>query len=244
MGCRDLPAGDRNPHPRTARPLRKRPRHELSRKPDADPDEASRLVRAVNPFLGWICCISVVRHDDKTGQTGSPVSFTAESPGQEAALLTAFWERVRVYNGFDKWVTFNGKKFDVEYVVTRSLACGVPVANRRLLETYPFRQEGHVDLKCLWQRRGVSFADGAPLGVPSPKSDMDGSQVYPAILTERSTESAPTAKPTPSQPSPATSKSAASPLPTSAESCPHLTSHSAKSSTPKEATPTTRYDLR
>ena len=156
---------------------------ELSRKPDADPDEASRLVRALNPFIGWICCISVVRHDDKTGQTGSPVSFTAESPDQEAALLTAFWERVRVYNGFDKWVTFNGKKFDVEYVVTRSLACGVPVANRRLLETYPFRHEGHVDLKCLWQRRGVSFADVCSLlGVPSPKSDMDGSKVYPAIL--------------------------------------------------------------
>ena len=159
---------------------------ERARNPDKSEQEASRLVRSVNPFLGWICCISVVRYNGRTAEKQTPKSFTAHTQAGEAEMLRQFWDGVRAFQDFTTWVTFNGKKFDVEYVVTRSLACGIAVANKRLLQTYPFRQEGHVDLKCLWQRRGVSLADVCGLlGVESPKGAMDGSQVYPAILAGR-----------------------------------------------------------
>jgi hypothetical protein len=57
--------------------------HKLDRNPEMDEADASRLVRSVHPFLGWICCISAVsgtlQGGTLDGGPNEPVSWTAAS---------------------------------------------------------------------------------------------------------------------------------------------------------------------
>ncbi len=98
-------------------------------------------------------------------------------PMSEAQLLRTFWALAARANTV---VTFNGKNFDIPFLVTRSLIHGIPA---RVELTKPFSLQPHLDLYEV-----VARTSGGPgkldvvcwaLGVESPKGAMDGSMVAP-----------------------------------------------------------------
>jgi len=146
-------------------------------------DETKATVRALSPYLGWICCISVCR----LGEDGEPReanSWAQAAPQHEERLLKQFWKDLLLIDGPVTWVSFNGKKFDTPYLRLRSLACGAEPSAPGILNTHKWRDEPHTDL---WRyAHGAGLADYSDLlGVASPKDEMDGSEVWPAIQDGR-----------------------------------------------------------
>jgi hypothetical protein len=151
--------------------------YKLDRNPDMEKEDASRLVRSVHPFLGWICCISAVNGTVEAGPN-EPVSWTAATMGDEAHLLTTFWKAVARFPRNTLWVTFNGKKFDVPYIEARSAAHGIRPSRSDIRNTYPYSHRPHADLAWLWPQYYSLEGICGLLGVPSPKQEgTDGSQV-------------------------------------------------------------------
>jgi hypothetical protein len=134
-------------------------------------DAASRLVRSVHPFLGWICCISAVSGTLGSGTEGlnEPITWTARSPDEEADLLKVFWEAVAGFPKGTLWITFNGKRFDVPFVEARSAARDISPTRSDLRDTYPYSMRPHADLAHLWPQHYSLDGLCALLGVPSPK---------------------------------------------------------------------------
>ncbi|MBE2186766.1 MAG: ribonuclease H-like domain-containing protein [Rhodothermales bacterium] len=170
---------------------RQRRRHNLlldaerAKAPNAPLEDLSRRVRSLHPALGWICCIAAQRMDRYTGELFPPKAWTAATPADEEAMLLAFWKDIRQFSGMETWVTFNGKGFDVEWLVTRSLHHRIQVSNNRMLQRNPYSNEGHVDLAGLW-KKGMGLADVCDLlGVASPKTALDGGGVAEAVASGR-----------------------------------------------------------
>jgi hypothetical protein len=176
------------PQPLDALSARQRRRHdllvqdELKRSPALHPDEASRKARSLHPMLGWICCLSVVRVDAERPDRRRPKSYTAAGPTEECALLETFWQDLaRLPGGVYTWVTFNGKRFDADWLRVRSAAHGLTPSRRDILDRYPFKHTPHCDLARVFECRS-GLADLCDLlGVESPKADMDGSGVAVAV---------------------------------------------------------------
>lgn len=144
---------------------------------------------ALSPFTGAVVVIAC--WDDAKGEG---VCLVADSnpaivlgadilPGfslvlcaDERVMLQRFWS---ICSRQRRFATFNGGGFDVPFLVGRSLALGV-VIHRPLIETKPW-EDVHVDLlaKLAPGRKERASFDIVcrALGVPSPKSGIDGSQV-------------------------------------------------------------------
>lgn len=157
------------------------------KRPDEPAEEASRLVRSVHPFLGWICSISAV-----SGRVGDgpnePYSWTAATPSEEADLLSDFWEKISRFDSGVRWATFNGKFFDVPWITARSLHHGISPSRSDLVNTYPYNQSPHADLQKIWPQSYSLDGLCGLLGVPSPKGEMDGSGVAGAVAEGRVNE--------------------------------------------------------
>jgi hypothetical protein len=97
-------------------------------------------------------------------------------PMSEVELLRSFWH---LADAADLVVTFNGRGFDVPFLVTRSLILGVPA--RVDLLSSPFSLRPHLDLYRLLGHGGSTSLDVTcwALGIESPKGAMDGSMVAP-----------------------------------------------------------------
>ncbi|MEM1115556.1 MAG: ribonuclease H-like domain-containing protein [Bacteroidota bacterium] len=118
---------------------------ERRRHPDLAPEAARRKAASLHPFLGWICCLSAVRLGDGD-RPARPKSYTAASPADEAALLRAWWaDAARLPRG-TRFVTFNGKRFDADWLRVRSAAHGIAPTRADLLDTYPYNHQPHADL--------------------------------------------------------------------------------------------------
>ena len=118
---------------------------ERRRQPDLSPGEAERRAASLHPFLGWVCCLSAVRLRPD-GRHGQPKSYTAAAPDAEADLLRAWWaDAARLPRG-TRFVTFNGKRFDADWLRVRSAAHGIAPARSDLLDTYPYNTRPHADL--------------------------------------------------------------------------------------------------
>ncbi len=102
-------------------------------------------------------------------------------PMSEPDLLRAFWI---LANAATTVVTFNGRGFDVPFLIARSLVHEIPARVDLLSNRYALRP--HLDLyQFLTSGRpgtGPSNLDTIcwALGIESPKVDMDGSMVAPA----------------------------------------------------------------
>lgn len=150
-----------------------------AKRPDEDEDAAARLVRSLHPLLGWVCCISAVR-GPVDGPANRPKSWTAASPEEESELLDRFWDDIQHISRNApaiRWVTFNGKGFDVPFVEARSLHHGITPVNNSLLDTYPYNDAPHLDLMGLWPMPMSLSQLCELLGVDSPKDEGDGSGV-------------------------------------------------------------------
>jgi hypothetical protein len=154
------------------------------RSPDTPGDALSRKARSLHPFLGWICCISAVMAPLR-GDPGTPRSLTAETPDEEAELLDAFWSGIGQVDKSVVWASFNGKRFDAPYIAARSARHGITPTRQDILNTYPYKQRPHADLSNLWpQPYGLDDLCDL-LGVDTPKTEMDGSQVAGAVADGR-----------------------------------------------------------
>jgi predicted PolB exonuclease-like 3'-5' exonuclease len=100
-------------------------------------------------------------------------------PMSEPELLRAFWA---LASRAETVVSFNGRGFDVPFLVTRSLIHGIPARVDLMSQRFALRP--HLDLfELVTQRgRGPSKLDVVcwALGIESPKGEMDGSMVAPA----------------------------------------------------------------
>ncbi len=149
-------------------------------------------VMGMSPFFGKVVSLAIGDGEAEPGD-GDTVTVLAVPPdGQvvetcppwlrlmsEADLLRAFWA---LASRAETIVTFNGRGFDVPFLVTRSLIHGIPARVDLVSQRWALRP--HLDLwELLSQRdRGPSKLDVVcwALGIPSPKEVMDGAMVAPA----------------------------------------------------------------
>ncbi len=149
----------------------------------AEEEDASRRVRSLHPALGWICCASFVRLQDD-GTTAEPRSFSAADPDAERAMLRCLWDTLGRMPARVQWVTCNGKRFDCEWLMTRTVAHGLTPSRCDILARNPYAHRPHADLLNLWRSNRMGLADVCELlGVPTPKSDLDGSKVTETVAS-------------------------------------------------------------
>ncbi|MFV8756623.1 ribonuclease H-like domain-containing protein [Nannocystaceae bacterium ST9] len=148
-------------------------------------------VMGLSPYFGKVVSLAIGDGDRPPGEqtitvltVTPPGSEGAELPAwirpmSEAELLRSFWH---LANHADLVVSYNGRGFDVPFLQVRSLVHDIPA--RVDLMSRPHSLRPHLDLyRLLGQgRAGSTSLDVVcwALGVPSPKTHMDGSQVGPA----------------------------------------------------------------
>ena len=99
----------------------------------------------------------------------------------EAELLHAWWALAAAA---ETVITFNGRGFDVPFLVGRSLVHGIPARVDLLSNRFSLRP--HLDLYQAFNNGGRSRGPASldvmcwALGIESPKGQMDGSMVAPA----------------------------------------------------------------
>ena len=152
-----------------------------------------QAVMGMSPFFGKVVSLAVGDGDADAEGSDDAVTVLAVPPDgttiadcppwlrpmSEADLLRAFWA---LASRAETVVSFNGRGFDVPFLVTRSLIHGIPA--RVDLLSQRFALKPHLDLfELVTQRgRGPSKLDVVcwALGIESPKEVMDGSMVAPA----------------------------------------------------------------
>jgi hypothetical protein len=147
-------------------------------------------VMGMSPFFGRVVSLAIGDGDAEGNDEVTVLAVPPEGqtivdcprwlrPMEEAQLLRAFWA---LASRAETVVSFNGRNFDVPFLVTRSLVHGIPA--RVDLVSQRFTLRPHLDL---WEL--VSQRDRGPsklevvcwaLGIESPKGVMDGSMVAPA----------------------------------------------------------------
>ena len=119
--------------------------------------EAARRRTALQPFTGEVACIALydtardrgtVLYREPPSSPAGAASPEAAEPGpayrrvaDERELLEQFWKGAA---GHGQFVTFNGRRFDIPYLVIRSGIRGVKVTRDLLGNRY--RVDVHVDL--------------------------------------------------------------------------------------------------
>jgi hypothetical protein len=160
----------------------------------AEPDvvEAeSKKFMGMSPFFGKVVSLAIGDGDAASGDDAVTVLAVPPDgtnltdcpawlrPMSEADLLRSFWALV---GKAETVVSFNGRGFDVPFLVTRSLIHNIPARRDLVSDRWSLRP--HLDLyELLTQRnRGPSSLNVVcwALGIDSPKEVMDGSMVAPA----------------------------------------------------------------
>jgi hypothetical protein len=155
---------------------------------DGDVDK----VMSLSPYFGKVVSLAFCEGD---GAEDSPVTaMVVPPPGHEGAeypdwirpmtepeLLRSFWH---LADAAELVVSFNGRGFDVPYLVIRSLIHQIPARVDLLSSPYSLRP--HLDLfRLIGHGRGGLGSTSLDvvcwaLGIESPKGAMDGSRVAPA----------------------------------------------------------------
>lgn len=154
-----------------------------------DSDESK--VMSLSPFFGKVISLAVA---DAEAETPEVTVFAVPLDGQsldgappwirpvtEVQLLQAWWSLAAAA---ETVISFNGRGFDVPFLVSRSLVHGIPARVDLLSHRYSLRP--HLDLyRALTHGErslGPTNLDVVcwALGIGSPKEHMDGSMVAPA----------------------------------------------------------------
>lgn len=152
-------------------------------------DMETGAVMGMSPFFGKVVSLAIGEgeaiDDDVTVLAVPPDDQPLVDvppwlrPMREADLLRAFWA---LASRAETVVSFNGRGFDVPFLVTRSLIHGIPARVDLMSQRFALRP--HLDLwEILGSRgNGPSKLDVVcwALGIESPKETMDGSMVAPA----------------------------------------------------------------
>jgi hypothetical protein len=179
-----VPAADRRSLPPTI--AEKLSKH--AERSEKDPEAAMGL----SPMFGRVCSLAFADADVDPARQ-QVTALVVPPPGREQdsypdwIVPLAERDLLRVFWGLaaqaDAVVTFNGKSFDVPFLITRSLVHGVPV--RADLVSKPFALRPHLDLYRLIAGERPLGPGGLDvvcwaLGIESPKEQMDGAMVWPA----------------------------------------------------------------
>ena len=169
---------------------------ERRRRPDLTDEEADRRARSLHPMLGWVCCASAAR----LGPDGSVLpakSYTARTPDEEADLLRALWSDLARLPAPSarrvRFVTFNGKRFDCDWLRVRSARHAIAPARHDVLCTHRYRTRPHADLAhafgCACSLDDVcallGVARGDAGGPPDGGAPVTGSTVAGAVAEGR-----------------------------------------------------------
>lgn len=146
-----------------------------------------------SPLTGEIVALGVFDHDKKQGAVyyQSPSKDQEETEEQgcklkamaEKEILEKFWELAKKYDNF---VTFNGRSFDVPFIIIRSLVHKIKPTKDLMSNRYLFSQKygaKHIDLLDQLSFYGASQRKGnlhlfcRALGITSPKGDVSGDDV-------------------------------------------------------------------
>lgn len=121
--------------------------------PEEEREAARNLIidkAGLNPGTGKICCIGMVLRSD-IDDTASPVELSSCSDN-EKEILEYFWGCMKqLKNDYIRIVTFNGKDFDVPYILIRSAINGIiptrVLPSNKWNDSYRvYRGEFHFDL--------------------------------------------------------------------------------------------------
>jgi len=144
-----------------------------------------------SPLTGFIVAIGLYDIDRQQGvvyYTGnSDAADTVEGnylykQRSEEAMLTEFWDGAQQY---DTFVTFNGRGFDVPFLIHRSLIKNIAPTKNLMEGRYPSQQKTcrHVDLQdemtfygAMYRRPSLHLFCRA-YGITSPKEGVDGDDV-------------------------------------------------------------------
>jgi len=159
------------------------------RTPDLEPAELRRKAASLHPLLGWIVCISVIRAPEDPEFPNEPRSYVAARPEEERAMLEAFWADLARFPA-DRpilWITFNGKRFDVPFLLARTLHYGLAPTRLDVLQTHRWRNRPHCDLWTLFADASMNMALEdlcTLLQVPNPKLHGQGFLIEELLRTE------------------------------------------------------------
>lgn len=144
---------------------------------------------ALSPTTGMVACVAVLNPETDGFRIFSPRGVFAEpfvdKPiGEmamgESGMLLRFWATVA---GVERIVTWNGRGFDIPFLLARSLALGVKISRDDLMGNR-YRTTPHCDLyeqiTGYGSLRTHSLSLGvvcAAMGIESPKSEITGADV-------------------------------------------------------------------
>ncbi len=136
----------------------------------------------LDPTTGRIVCIGLMDAESETKE--------AYYGTDERVILTSFWEYLE-RNRPELFVTFAGKSFDFPYINIRSAVLEIPPSIP--LPIRRFKTSPHFDIREVLagnerHRRGTLDYFCAVFGIPSPKAELDGSQVGQAFEEGRHDE--------------------------------------------------------
>jgi 3'-5' exonuclease len=144
-------------------------------------DQAKEMQTSLSPLTGEVVVIGLYNPDSRKGQiyyqNGGQTTDNVEREGityiagDEKAILTAFWQNIR---RFSSVITFNGRSFDVPYLLIRSAVNKIK-PTRNLLPNRYASVPVHIDLKDLmtfyqgWKGMSSLHFFCKAFGIPSPK---------------------------------------------------------------------------
>ena len=141
-----------------------------------------------SPLTGEIVAVGVLDVERDRGAVyyqspGANAKETEEGgikfrPMDEQEMLKSFWNGAKEY---DEFVTFNGRAFDIPFLMVRSAIHGIRPSKNLLKGRYLYQQTSdarHVDLLevlnfegAVWRNKGSLHLWSRAFGIESPKAD-------------------------------------------------------------------------
>jgi DNA polymerase elongation subunit (family B) len=153
-------------------------------------EEAVKERLGLSAMTGKVIAIGMMNPDNRRGGVyyeipnaeteveeveGEGVTFRG---GSEEEILRSFWNDVKRY---DLWVTFNGRTFDIPFLMQRSLILGIKPSKN--LDSARFRVKPHCDLMDILSFFGATRPYSlsfwcTTLGIQDPKEEgIEGSMI-------------------------------------------------------------------
>jgi len=152
-----------------------------------------------SPLTGFVVAIGLYDLERKKGvvyYTGENNTADIEDgeytykERSEVAMLIEFWDGAKHY---DTFVTFNGRGFDIPFLIHRSIACDIKPTKNLMEGRYPYQQKScrHVDLQDeltflgAMQRKPSLHLFCRAFGIESPKSEVSGDDVAELFASKK-----------------------------------------------------------
>lgn len=152
-----------------------------------------------SPFTGFVVAVGiydvergkgVVYYSGHGNEADETVGVYTYKERSEEAMLAEFWDGARHY---DTFVTYNGRGFDVPFLVHRSLSHNIMPTKDLLEGRYPYQQKScrHVDLQdelsffgALRRAPSLHLLCRA-YGIESPKGEVGGDDVAKLFASKK-----------------------------------------------------------